>query len=465
MDYFHLHFIGIAGTGMSAVARILLDRGYKISGSDLRSTELTKNLEKLGAKIYSGHHPDNLQGADTVVYSTAIPQDNQELQEARKQKLSIKHRADLWAEIINYSTGITVAGAHGKTTTTSMLGYLLTEYGMDPTVLIGAFSQDLNGNARPGRSPYVVAEADESDNSFIKYFPYATVITNIDPDHLENFQGDFNKLVEAYRKFLKQVKPSGFSLLCQEDPLLQTMKTEAGSSALTYGFSENCDYQPRNISFCKMKSYFSLYFRGSFLTEIYLAVPGEHNILNATAALAVGHQLGLNMNDSAKIMEGFQGAKRRFQVIGSSSNITVVDDYAHHPTEIKKTLQTAKLQNNKRMVVFFQPKRYTRTKFLFEEFTKAFADADVLVISEIFPFGEEPIPGITSENLALGIEEKNGKEVKVLPYEHSLIVEEMLDILQPGDLALIMGAGDDIAELAWKIYQEINQQTPETSLS
>jgi len=445
---------------MSAIARVLLERGYKISGSDLRSTEITRNLEQAGAIIFEGHRQEYLDGANLVVYSTAIPRDNPELIEAQKRNLPLKHRADLLAEILNQSTGITIAGAHGKTTTTSMLGLALSDIGVDPTVLIGALSDDLCGNARPGNSPYVIAEACESDYSFLKYSPYAAVVTNIDPDHLENYQGDFNKLIEAYRSFLLKVKKEGFSLICSDDPILNKLKEEPVSRVLTYGFSKESDYQPGYLEYQNRESRFELLFRGKSLGKVHLAVPGEHNVLNAVAALAVGHQLGFPVNELTRSLAKFHGARRRFQIIGYSNEIMVVDDYAHHPTEISKTLQAAKLQNMNRVVAFFQPKRYTRTKYLFNEFTRAFNEADLLVMSEIFPFGEKPIPGITSEVLSQEIEKETGKTVKLLPYNHSIIVNYLLGILQPGDLAMIMGAGDDIAELAQKVYSGIQEKHP-----
>lgn len=453
----HVHFVGIAGMGMSAIARIMLERGYIVSGSDLRSTELTENLERMGATIYKGHASEHLDGAEMVVYSSAVPGDNPELSAAVKAKVELLHRADALAQIINESTGIAVAGAHGKTTTTSMLGLTLAGCGLDPTVLVGAFSDDLAGNARLGRGDYVVAEADESDKSFLKYTPHAAIITNISPDHLENFDGDFGQLVTAYRQFLDKVKPEGFSVLCTDDQLLREMQKEAKHKSFSYGFNMYADYRAFNLEFSPTGSSFDICYQGKKLTEVNLSVPGEHNVLNALSVLAVGHQLGVDVHCLAKAIRNFHGARRRFQVIGNSNDIRVVDDYAHHPTEIKATLRAAKLQEKKRVVAFFQPKRYTRTKFLFNEFTEAFSDADILILSEIYPFGEDPIPGITSEALKEAIEAKLGKEIILLPYRHHEIVAKLMEILQPGDLAMIMGAGDDIADLAKKVYAAVKE--------
>lgn len=454
----HVHFVGIGGMGMSAIARIMLERGYIVSGSDLRSTELTENLERLGATIYRGHSGEYLGGAEMVVYSSAVPRDNPELSAAKKSKVEILHRADALAKIINEATGVAVAGAHGKTTTTSMLGLTLAGCGLDPTVMVGAFSDDLAGNARLGCSPYVVAEADESDHSFLKYTPYAAIITNVSPDHLENFGGDFCKLVEDYRQFLDKVKPQGFSVLCTDDAILRDMQREAKHKTYSYGFNGDADYRAFNLEFSPNGSTFDICYQGSKLAEVELSVPGEHNVLNALAVLATGHQLGVDMNCMAQAIRNFHGARRRFQKIGQHNDILVVDDYAHHPTEIMVTLRTAKLQEKKRVVAFFQPKRYTRTKFLFNEFTEAFADADILILSEIYPFGEDPIPGITSEALKTAIETKTGREVLLLPYRHSEIVTKLMEILEPGDLAMIMGAGDDIADLAKKVMAAVKER-------
>jgi len=454
----HIHFVGIGGMGMSAIARIMLERGYTVSGSDLRTTELTEELQRMGATIYQGHAKEYLGGAEMVVYSSAVPGDNPEISEAKKSRRELLHRADALAKIINESTGIAVAGAHGKTTTTSMMGLTLAGCQLDPTVLVGAFSDDLAGNARLGRGPHVVAEACESDHSFLKYRPHAAIITNVDPDHLENYDGDFDKLVDAYREFLDKVHPDGFSVLCTDDSYLREMHKQVKHMSYSYGFNSDADYRAFNLEFTPTGSSFDFCYRGDKLAAVELSVPGEHNVLNALAVLATGHQLGVNVNCLAKAIHNFHGARRRFQRIGEINDILVVDDYAHHPTEIQVTLRAAKLQEKKRVVAFFQPKRYTRTQFLFEEFTEAFHDADVLVMSEIFPFGEDPIPGITSQALKVAIEEKTGQEIILLPYRHSVIVDKLMEILEPGDVAMIMGAGDDIADLATKVFAALKER-------
>ncbi|MTI94122.1 MAG: UDP-N-acetylmuramate--L-alanine ligase [Firmicutes bacterium] len=455
----HVHFVGIGGMGMSAIARIMLERGYTVSGSDLRSTELTENLQRMGANIYRGHSRNYLRGADLVVYSSAVPNDNPELSAAREANMNLLHRADMLARIINEERGIAIAGAHGKTTTTSMMGLILSACGHDPTVMVGAFSDDLAGNARLGRGPFVVAEACESDHSFLKYNPYAAIITNVDPDHLENYDGDFDKLIDAYRQFLDKIKPDGFSVLCTDDPILAEMHKEVtGHRVYSYGFNQDADYRAYNLEFSPGGSTYDLCHQGEKLAEVRLSVPGEHNVLNSLAVLAVGHRLGLDVTALARAIVNFHGARRRFQVIGTHNDITVVDDYAHHPTEIIATLKAAKLQQKKRVVAFFQPKRYTRTQFLFKEFSTAFGDTDILVMSEIFPFGEAPIPGITSEALATAIEKNTGRPITLLPYKHALIVDKFMEILRPGDLAMIMGAGDDIADLAKKVFAAVQKQ-------
>ncbi len=454
----HYHFIGVGGMGMSGLARVMLERGYTVSGSDIRSTELTRKLEEMGARIYLGHKKENIENADTVVYSAAVPDNNAEIEAARQAGLPLLHRADVLAEIINDAVGVAVAGAHGKTTTTSMLGLGLERCGLDPTVLVGALSDDLAGNARLGKGRYVVAEACESDYSFLKYRPHATIITNVDPDHLENYQGNFDLLIDAYRQFLEKVKPDGFSVLCTDDPLLRAMKEQVVHASYSYGFNSDADYQPANIRYSASGSQYDLCFQGSRLASVELSVPGEHNVLNSVSVLAVGHRLDIDLTQLARALKDFRGARRRFQHIGTHNDIMVMDDYAHHPTEIKVTLKTAKLQNKNRVVTFFQPKRYTRTQFLFDEFASSFADTDVLIMSEIFPFGEDPIPGITSEKLAEAIERERGIEVVLVPYKHDVIVDKLMDILRPGDLAMIMGAGDDIADLAQKVFAAVREE-------
>lgn len=448
---------------MSAIARIMLERGYIVSGSDLRSTELTENLVRMGATIYQGHASEYLGRAEMVVYSSAVPGDNPELSAAKISKVEILHRGDALARILNDAQGIAIAGAHGKTTVTSMLGLTLAGCGLDPTVMVGAFSDDLSGNARLGSGPYVVAEADESDHSFLKYTPYAAIITNVDPDHLENFDGDFNKLIDSYRQFLDKVKPQGFSVLCIDDPILRDMQRGAKHKTYSYGFDMDADYRALNLEFSPRGSTFDISYQGTILTQVELSVPGEHSVLNALAVMATGHQLGVDISCMARAIHNFHGARRRFQRIGLHNDILVVDDYAHHPTEIKVTLRAAKLQEKKRVIAFFQPKRYTRTKFLFTEFTEAFADADILILSEIYPFGEDPIPGITSAILRDAIEAKTGRKVILLPYRHSEIVAKFMEILKPGDVAMVMGAGDDIADLAKKVYAAIKEQNNNVS--
>lgn len=457
MNSKHVHFVGIAGMGMSAIARIMLERGYTVSGSDLRGSELTDNLRRMGARIFLGHAAENLAGAEIVVYSSAVPQDNPEIMGARRQGLELLHRADALATILNDSQGLAISGAHGKTTTTLMLGLALAACGTDPTVIVGAFSDDLAGNARLGSGAYVVAEADESDYSFLKYRPLGAIITNIDPDHLENYDGDYSKLIDAYKDFLTKVRPEGFSILCTDDPLLREMHSLARHQSFGYGFNPQADYRADDIVYGAAGCDFVASYRGQKLAPVSLSVTGEHNVLNALAVLATGHRLGLDVACLSRGLKDFRGARRRFQRLGEHNGILVVDDYAHHPTEILATLRTAKLQGKDRVVAFFQPKRYTRTKFLFDEFTAAFHDADVLILSEIYPFGEAPIPGITSDALKQAIEEKTGRAVTLLPYRHQEIVAQLLTILRPGDVAMIMGAGDDIADLAQKLLAALKQ--------
>ncbi|GAB7388678.1 UDP-N-acetylmuramate--L-alanine ligase [Bacillaceae bacterium] len=441
----HVHFIGIGGYGMSAIARVMLDMGYRVSGSDVVRKELTDKLRARGAKVFIGHAPNNVIGADVVVYSTDIPKDNVELKAAEQFRIPLIHRSKMLARLLNMKTGIAVSGTHGKTTTSSMISLVMEKCGLDPTYIIGGEILDIGSNARAGKGEYVVAEADESDGSFLEYHPQIAVVTNIEPDHLEHYDGDFAKLKEAYRKFLDNIREGGTAVICADDPHLNGMKTDLKARVITYGLKEQADYTAKDIVLGDRTARFTVLHHGKELGEIRLAIPGKHNVSNALAAVIVCLQAGIPFAEIAKAIAGFHGAKRRFQVIGEGNDILVVDDYAHHPTEIQATISAAK-STNRRIIAVFQPQRYTRTYFLLDAFSRAFAEADEVVISDIYsPAGEKQIEGVTAEKLVDLIKVNSNPNATFIPTKEK-ILEYLLRTVKPGDLVLTMGAGD-----IWKV--------------
>jgi UDP-N-acetylmuramate--alanine ligase len=446
-DIKHIHFIGIGGYGMSALARVLLDSGYKVSGSDQRQTAITAQLQEEGALVYQGHQAKHVDGAELVIYSTAIAPDNVELTAAREAKIPVWHRSELLAQFINGRFGIAVAGAHGKTTTTSMVAAVLTRGQLDPTAFIGGIFAEFNGNSRIGRSEIVVAEADESDNTFLRYRPRMAVVTNIDADHLEHYQGDFQLLLAAYRQFLNNITADGTAVLCADDPHLRTMQPAHVRKVVTYGLREG-DWRAENLQAEGWGTRFTVNGGGETLGEIALSVPGTHNVLNALAAVAVARELEVDFTAIKEGLESFRGADRRFQLLCQVNDITVVDDYAHHPTEIRATIQAARAGNCKRLVVVFQPHRFSRTKWFFNEFVEAFAGADKVFLQQIYAASEKPLEGISSAKLAAAMRAR-GIDVTQLDRGED-IIKQVLGMAEPGDLIITMGAGD-VTELGHKI--------------
>ncbi|MCF6092691.1 UDP-N-acetylmuramate--L-alanine ligase [Microaerobacter geothermalis] len=444
----HVHFVGIGGYGMSAIARVLLDMGYPVSGSDVTKKELTDKLEARGATVYIGHDSSHVAGADFVVYSTDIPKDNVELREAIKQNIPLVHRSDMLARLLNEKKGIAVSGAHGKTTTSSMIALILEKAGVDPTYVIGGEIVDLNSNAKAGKSDYVVAEADESDASFLKYYPYIAVVTNIEADHLENYNGDFKHLIEAYYQFLGQIREDGIAILCEEDSNLQEIKMKLNTKIVTYGLSQG-DYTVSNLQLGDGRSSFTVLYQGQDLGEVKLAIPGTHNVLNALAAIIASLQVGVPFEKISEILGCFRGAKRRFQHIGLVHDILVIDDYAHHPTEIKATINGAK-STGRRIIAVFQPQRYTRTYFLLDDFSKSFGEADEVVIADIYsPAGEKQIEGVSAKRLVELIREKSHSGALFIPTKEE-ILQFLKEKVQPGDIVITMGAGD-----IWKVAHSL----------
>ncbi len=451
-----LHFVGIGGYGMSAIAKVMLDWGFTVSGSDVVEKELTARLRSQGAQVYLGHDQQHVIGADLVIYSSDIPKDNVELIAALENKIPLIHRSEMLAKILNQRDGITVAGAHGKTTTSSMIAYIMERGNQDPTYVIGGEVMGLNNNAKAGQSNYVIAEADESDGSFLNYFPKIAVITNIEPDHLENYDGKFENLKAAYKKYLHQVRTDGCVIINDEDLYTKEMVDDLECNVITFGLSNQADYYVSDIQQSGRRISFDLFERQNLLGTIHLQIPGKHNVLNAASAVIACMQAGMSFEQIQEQLESFHGAKRRFTVMGERHGITIVDDYAHHPTEIKATLAAAKA-SGKHVIAIFQPQRYSRTYFLFEEFSKAFADADELYVLDIYsPAGEKRINGVNARKLVDSIRSNSHAQAKFVEDRQQLI-EQLKIQAKPGDLVLTMGAGDiwkAAAELASYITQE-----------
>ncbi|OCT14926.1 UDP-N-acetylmuramate--L-alanine ligase [Paenibacillus pectinilyticus] len=437
----HVHFIGIGGYGMSAIAKVMLEMGYRISGSDLAQQELTEKLKAKGARVFIGHEATNVSGADLVVYSTALSKDNVEMQAAEQLNIPIIHRSQMLGRLMNERKGIAVAGAHGKTTTSSMIALVMEICGTDPTYIIGGEIMNVGSNAKAGKGEYVVAEADESDGTFLQYHPTMALVNNIEADHLENYNGDFENLKKAYAQFLSQVRPGGKAIVCHDDEFLREMIPQIQSEVITYGIETAADYIARDISLGDRKVTFTVEFKGASLGQVSLSVPGKHNVYNALATLITCLEAGISFENIAEAIQEFRGAKRRFQVLGEVENILVIDDYAHHPTEIQATISAAKA-TKKRIIAVFQPQRYTRTYYLFEQFSRSFLEADEVIITDIYsPAGEQRIEGVDSAKLVELIRSNSNANVQHIASREEVLTY-LVDHVQPGDLVLTMGAGD-----------------------
>ncbi|BCJ85065.1 UDP-N-acetylmuramate--L-alanine ligase [Effusibacillus dendaii] len=449
----HVHFVGIGGYGMSAIARVMLDLGYQVSGSDVTRQEAVDRLQLLGATIYIGHDRSNITGADCVVYSTAVKPDNPELLAAAEASIPVLHRSQMLAKLMGERTGIAVSGAHGKTTTTSMISYILQEANLQPTYIIGGVLTNVGDNARAGSGPFLVAEADESDGSFIHYRPHYAVVTNIEADHLENYDGDFEKLKQAYRRFFSNLDVDGAIVACWDDPVVRELLTDAKRNVLTYGLYAETEMTADQIALLQRGSRFTVIRKGQPLGTVELVIPGIHNVYNALAATLVCLEAGVSFADIAAALKKFTGAKRRFQVHCDTPQLLVVDDYAHHPTEIRATIAAAKA-SGRRVVAVFQPQRYSRTFYFFEEFSRAFAEADEVVLTDIYsPAGEARIEGISSEKLAALIAQNSRIPTRFLATKEE-VLGYLLHHKQAGDLILTMGAGD-IYKVAEQLVQAL----------
>jgi len=439
--YQHIHFVGIGGIGMSGIAELLMGLGYTVSGSDAKRTDVTERLERLGAKVFVGHDASHVEGAHVVVYSSAVARDNVEVRTAHERQIPIIARAEMLAELMRLKYGIAVAGTHGKTTTTSMVGAVLAEGRLDPTIVVGGRVTNLGGNARLGRGEYLVAEADESDGSFLKLAPTIAVVTTIDAEHLD-YYGSLAAVCEAFLTFINKVPFYGSAVLCLDQPNIQMLLPRVEKRVITYGLESAADLVARHVEMSGMTSRFDVYQRGTRLGDCTLQIPGRHNVLNALAAIGVGLDIEIPFATIARALAGFAGVQRRFQIRGTAAGVTVVDDYGHHPAEIRATLAAAKAGFDRRVVTVFQPHRYTRTRDLRTEFLTAFNQADVLVVMDIYPAGEPPIAGVSAEDLAEGIRAHGHRNVTFLGSDRARIVEYVTELSRPGDLIVTLGAGD-----------------------
>jgi UDP-N-acetylmuramate--alanine ligase len=456
--YQHIHFVGIGGIGMSGIAEILVNLGYRVSGSDQKRTETIERLERLGAKVFTGHRAENVEGVHVVVYSSAVSRDNVELQTARQRQVPTIERAEMLAELMRLKYGIAVAGTHGKTTTTSMVGAVLAEGRYDPTIVVGGRVTNLGSNARLGQGEYLVAEADESDGSFLKLAPTIAVVTTIDAEHLDHY-GSLDAIRAAFLTFVNKVPFYGAVVLCLDQPNIQMLLPHVEKRIITYGLESGADLVARRLQLRGMTSRFDVFHRGELLGECVLQIPGRHNVLNALAAIGVGLDLEIPFATISAALAGFAGVQRRFQVRGTAGGVTVVDDYGHHPAEIRATLAAAKAGFDCRVVTVFQPHRYSRTLHLRQEFLTAFNQADVLVVMDIYPAGEAPIPGVNAADLADGIRAHGHRNVTYLGNDRARIVDHVCEISRPGDLVLTLGAGD-VSQLGSDILRRLDAESP-----
>jgi UDP-N-acetylmuramate--alanine ligase len=446
---YNIHFVGIGGIGMSGIAELLLNLDYKVSGSDLRSTEITRRLAQLGGRIFEGHRPEQIQGADVVVISSAVKADNPEVVAARDAVIPVIPRAEMLAELMRLKYSIAVAGAHGKTTTTWIIASVLDHGGLDPTVVIGGKLDSLGTNARLGQGEFIVAEADESDGSFLKLTPTIGVVTNINAEHLD-FYGNLEKIKEVFLDFINKVPFYGMTVLCLDNEGIQDLIPKIEKRFTTYGMTSQADYQAKDVTFDGLTSQYRVTYRGEPLGSVQLNLPGIHNVYNSMASIAIGMELGIAFDDIQRALKDIEGVQRRLEVKGTSRGVTVVDDYGHHPTEIRLTLQTARqCWPDSRIVVVFQPHRYSRVAALFDDFTRAFYEADSVLVLPIYSAGEAPIESIDGQSLCEEIREHGHKDV-VFRDGHDAAVSHLKETLREGDVLLTLGAGD-----VWRVGEKV----------
>ncbi len=461
----HYHLIGIGGIGMSGIAQLLLRRGIKVSGSDLKESRITAELKELGAQVFIGHNTINIKGADLIIYSSAIHQDNPEIQEAKRQGIVLVRRAQALAGLMEDETVITVTGSHGKTTTASLVSYLLLEAGLSPTIAVGGVLRNIDTNAYLGDGKFFVAEADESDGTFLYYRPKYSIITNIDYEHLDYYK-EFKNALAAFKEFLSNTKEDGCVFVCSDDINLKDIIKDYKNKYVMFGLKEGTHIYPKNIKtkeltcefdcFYKDKFTQPLHARAGFIDRFYLALGGEHNISNALSVIALGLELGIDLKVIKKTLERYQGAKRRLEIKFNNKDYLLIDDYAHHPTEIRATLSALRNLKFNRLIAIFQPHRYTRTKLLLDEFSKSFDLADYVIITDIYPAGEAPQEGISGRLIYDKIKEHSpDKQAIFMPKEE--IARHILEIIEAQDLVITLGAGD-IVKTCDELAEELKRK-------
>ena len=447
----HFHFTGIGGIGMSGIAEVLLNLGYKVSGSDLRESDTIQRLRQLGGDIRIGHRAENITSPHVVVISSAVKKDNVEVVAAREKLVPVIPRAEMLAELMRLKYGVAIAGAHGKTTTTSMVATVLAAGGIDPTVVIGGKLNSLGSNAKLGQGEFLVAEADESDGSFLKLSPTIAVVTNIDEEHLDYYK-DINEIKAAFLAFINKVPFYGVAILCLDQKHIQSLLPKVEKRYLTYGTSTQADYQAKDVTLLPLGSKFRVTNHTGDLGWFELAVPGMHNVSNGLAAIAVARELEIDLEVIRRSLKEFSGVQRRFQIKGEAKGVLVVDDYGHHPTEVRATLAAAKAALGRRVVCVFQPHRYTRTKHQLEDFFTAFNQADKVIILDIYAAGEQPIPGVSGQAVYEGIRNYGHKDAAYIGGREQA-VEHLAGTLRKGDLLLTLGAGD-----VWKLGEAVLEE-------
>ncbi|MDY3123492.1 MAG: UDP-N-acetylmuramate--L-alanine ligase [[Actinobacillus] rossii] len=441
-----IHFVGIGGAGMGGIAEVLLNEGYAVTGSDIAENAVTERLSALGAKIFIDHVADNVQNASVVVVSSAIKPDNVEVVAAHDNRIPVIQRAQMLAELMRFRHGIAIAGTHGKTTTTAMISMIYTQACLDPTFVNGGLVKSAGTNAYLGASRYFIAEADESDASFLHLQPIVSVVTNMEPDHMDTYHGDFEEMKRTYVNFLHNLPFYGLAVMCADDPVLMELVPQVGRQVITYGFSENADYRIDNYDQTGFQGHYDVITPTGERINVLLNVPGKHNALNATAALAVAKEEGIENTPILTALADFQGAGRRFDQLGEfirpNGKVMLVDDYGHHPTEVGVTIQAARSGwEDKRVVMVFQPHRYSRTRDLFDDFVQVLSQVDVLILLDVYAAGEAPIAGADSRSLARSIRNL-GKVDPIFVADHAQLPEIMDQVLQDGDLILAQGAGN-----------------------
>jgi UDP-N-acetylmuramate--alanine ligase len=437
----HIHFVGIGGIGMSGIAELLLNLGFDISGSDISNNENVERLKKLGVMIFHGHNPENIKGCNVLVYSSAVSLDNSEIIRAKQMGLPVIKRAEMLGELINLKeTSIAISGTHGKTTTSSMIGSMLTYAGKEPTLVVGGLVQNLNSNSKLGEGQIIVVEADEFDRSFLSLKPTIAIVNNIELEHTDCYK-DLNDLENSFLQFCQSVPFYGSVLLNIDSFSIKNIIHKIERPVTTYGMSRDAAFRAKELEFKENKSTYSLFRAEENLGKIHLNVPGEHNIMNSLGAVALGFELGLSFNSIKNGLLDYKGVRRRFDIKGSHNDVMVVDDYAHHPTEVSTTIEAAKKGWNRKLIVVFQPHLYTRTKEFYKEFAKSLEKADFIIITSIYPSREKPIPGITSKLISNNID-KTKKDVLFNVNEVDQAITILNEIAKPGSMILTLGAGD-----------------------